>query len=358
MDSESGSLRSGWTDLVAGKLAECNEYCSFAFRKGWVPCKDSRKTQSCSVVLKANAYCTFSDCNVTCKCVATQVANGIVFRVVFDGDLRHKCGEKKARRIKGARRDALKDKIANKAPSALYSKAIGQLAVARLRSGNRDETGRSVHVFQKISSEARLAERRSENLIESLLVLKEEFNESTGRRRVQGYIQRIHCWPFSIMCFTEIGVRIYHYCAKKQPVHCDATGTIVQLQRGSPSPLYYALVVQQPKGFGPVAVAELITNEHNITSLSHFLECFRRAEAMVFGWQNVIMPKQIVIDRSMVLLNSFLKVYNAETISAYLHRCFRVVNGSAEEDDYTRVFVLACVSHVMHSAKNLCRRIL
>ena len=36
-----------------------------------------------------------------------------------------------------------------------------------------------------------------------------------------------------------------------------------------------------------------------------------------------------------VLLNSFLKMYNLETVTTYLHRCFRVVTGIIKENDYT-----------------------
>ena len=141
--------------------------------------------------------------------------------------------------------------------------------------------------------------------------------------------------PFGVMLYTELGLRIYHYVVKTQALYCDATGTIVKLSdRGKgPAPLYYALVVQHPNGYGPVAVGELITTEHDITSISHFLDCFRRAEASLYGWTNVSTPKQVVIDRSLVLLNSFLRVYNMETVRAYLHRCFRVVNGCASDED-------------------------
>ena len=113
--------------------------------------------------------------------------------------------------------------------------------------------------------------------------------------------------------------------------------------------------MQHPNGDSPVAVAEMITAEHNITSVSHFLECFRREETAIFGWRNVSTPSKIVIDRSLVLLNSFLKVYNLESLSQYLHRCFRVVTGCGEEGDYYLVFVLACISHVISGAIYLFR---
>ena len=75
------------------------------------------------------------------------------------------------------------------------------------------------------------------------------------------------------------------------------------------------------------------------------MESFKRAEACIYGYKNVITPKHVVVDRSLVLLLSFLRVYNFETISDYLHRCFRVVMGCAEDpDDFNKLFVHACIN--------------
>ena len=101
------------------------------------------------------------------------------------------------------------------------------------------------------------------------------------------------------------------------------------------------------------AVAEFISTEHSAIAVSHFIECFRRAEGLLFGYGNVVLPiKHVVIDRSLVLLLSFLHVYNFETLSEYLHRCFRIVTGcSTDEVDFNKLFIHACVSHVMKSIK-------
>ena len=107
----------------------------------------------------------------------------------------------------------------------------------------------------------------------------------------------------------------------------------------------------------PVAVGELISSEHTITAIT-FLEAFRRQEALIFGFKNVIIPKKVVVDRSLVLLQSFLKVFNLETVSDYAHRCFRIVNRSGKEEDFNKMFIYACVNHVMNSARMMCRKIL
>ena len=346
---------------MAKKLHQANSHCSFAFKKGWLQKRCSRKRVA--VVYKASAYCTFIGCHVACDITGTRLQNGIALCVEFSGEIHHKRGDKRARRIKGEERASLRSQISNCSPSTLYCQSMNTMEIERLVSGNRDGVGSTVSVYQKISSEKKKEEQRDENLIISIMMLKEEFiRMSPVNSQLPGYIQRVHCHPFGVMCYTDIGIRIYHYLSKKQALHCDATGTVVRLGRHENSagiaPLYYALVVQHPNGHGPVAVAEYITTEHTITSVSHFLDCYRRAEAMLYGWRNIAKPKQVVIDRSSVLLNSFLRVYNLQTVGAYLHLCFRIVQGCGEDGDYSHVFIVACVSHVMHSAKRLCRRLL
>ena len=45
------------------------------------------------------------------------------------------------------------------------------------------------------------------------------------------------------------------------------------------------------------------------------------------GYKHVIIPRHVIIDRQLVLLLSFLSVYNLETLSDYFHHCFQIVNG-------------------------------
>ena len=109
-------LRHGWCDVVANKLAECNPHCSFGFKRGWVPQRDSRKA-SC-IILKAKAYCTFIDCQIICNITGIKVGQNIVLQVVFRGEVCHRRGERQARRIKSAQRDVIKAELAHSSPSA------------------------------------------------------------------------------------------------------------------------------------------------------------------------------------------------------------------------------------------------
>ena len=105
--------------------------------------------------------------------------------------------------------------------------------------------------------------------------------------------------------------------------------------------------MSSPNHSPPVAVCELITADHSVLSLSMFLETFRYSEGALYGFSKVVTPRHIVIDRSLVLLLSFLKVYNCETLSEYLSRCFDLVTGCSIDPEaaWRKAMLHACKSH-------------
>ena len=101
-------------------------------------------------------------------------------------------------------------------------------------AGNRDGVGCSSAVIRKISSEARLVLQCDKDLIASLMILKTNIIKSECEfvvkpRVVKGFIQHIHVSPFSVICYNEASVRLYHEVAKHSPLFCDAIGTIGQV---------------------------------------------------------------------------------------------------------------------------------
>ena len=274
--------------------------------------------------------------------------------------MKHSRDERKARQIRGAKRSLIKKELEHKTPSAIYNLKFTTLQSHELESGKRDAVGSSPNVFQKISSEANIDKISHRNLIMSLLTLDKEC--STNSEKIYpGIIRRVTAKPFSLSLFPEEGIRIFHYMAKKETIYLDATGTLISLKGTEYEKctcLYYSLVVQHPsKNCPPVAVAELITTEHSVMPVSHFLQDFRRHEGALYGYSNLTVPRYVVIDRSLVLLLSFLQVFNKETLNDYLHRCFKMMT------DVTfvvegKMAIFACISHVMKSAKHDMRRLL
>ena len=297
------------------------------------------------------------------------IEDKVAVNVDFHGNINHKVGETHSRNLSLSVRQNIISTFQDThiAPSKDYCRRLMSLDNEQFVSGNRDGVGCSTSVLQKISSQARLQLEEDKDLITSLLVLQKMFLNSMPSVNimrpdspVRGFIQHIHAYPFGVICFNEVAVRLYHDLAPKSPIFCDATGTIIALPKEQgklPTVYYYALVLKHPiSGRSPIPVAELITSDHTVLSISFFLEAFRRAEGLLFGTGNLIRPLQVIIDRSIVLLLSFLHTFNNETLHEYLHRSFRVVTGTSTSKDERKIFPHACLSHVMNSAKKECKK--
>ena len=334
-------------------------------RNHWVQKKGSQK--SCEFPFKCTGRCTFDDCPITFDVsVASFDYNNppkqLNVLVKFDcTEVKHRRNQRKARQIRGPNRKLLKEELKHTTPSALHNKRFSSLSYDELKSGKRDKVSSSLHVIQKISSEANGDRLYHKNLIMSLLLLDEEHTANSDRT-YPGLIRRITAKPFSVSLFSEEGIRIFHYMAKKQTLFLDATGTLLNLkgtQYEKSTCLYYSLVIDHPSPkCPPVAVAELITTEHSVMAVSHFLQDFRRHEGKLYGYSNTTMPSSVIIDRSLVLLLSFLQVFNVETLNNYLHRCFMKMTQSKSNDDHDKLFIFACISHVMNSAKHDMKKLL
>ena len=221
----------------------------------------------------------------------------VTINVMFDGSICHISSERHARKISlSARKETQKHFLrTHVSPSKEYIERIiiMQLKPGQYAAGNRDNVGCSPAVLRKISSEARLALQDDKNLISSLLILKKDIErdepklyegENNHTPAVSGYIQCIQASPFAVICFNDAAVRLYHEVAKTNSIFCDATGTIVSVSNEKQMKAvtyYYSLVIKHPvRGKPPIAVAELISTDHTVLTVSYFLNCFRRAEGL------------------------------------------------------------------------------
>lgn len=265
-----GQLTENWTDLVMAKLRLLNPYCSFAIRWKWVKRMNSRK---CSRTLfRTSGYCTFSDCSCTFQ---LTISDDLEVGVTFTGVIKHSKNETKARPIRKRRRELLKNALKYESPSTLRAKMFLSLTNSELVSGNRNCTGNTVSVFQKISSEGNKEQESDPNLVTSILLLKDDLVKKDTLSTIhKGYIQRFIAFPFGVVLFTELGLRLYHNLASDSTLQCDATGTIVQCKELGTT-FYYAITVRHPKNRTVVALAELISTEQSVLAVSHFLQSFR-----------------------------------------------------------------------------------
>ena len=252
-----------------------NPYCSYSFKRKWVKTAGSHKKSN--FLFKCSWKGTFSTCDVTFNVLiptADRVADShLSLDIEFEGNIGHAQGERKARRITRTQRSELKKILAHEKPSTVYSTAMASLDDTMLSCGNRDGVGCSSSLYKKISSEAQRDQKDDPDLRSSLSILKRRL----GKEVIGGYIQKIGAEPFRVM-FTYNGVRMYHHLGDDNTLYLDATGTIVSMKNtnyDSQRVLYYALVMKNPtKCQPPVALAEYVTCDHTVLSVSHFLEVF------------------------------------------------------------------------------------
>lgn len=345
--------------MIVALLSDSNPYCSFAMKNHWLKAIPSQKTsQFC---FRCSGRCTFSDCPVTFSVRVTSFdctnpPSSLHVNISFSSSfVRHHKQERQSRQITGKERATMKENLLPTTPASLYNKTFSTLTPQEIQAGKRDKVGRTPYVYQKMSSQANKDQLPHFDLITSLMKLDHEIVESSdSQQALSGLIRRVTAKPSSVSFFSEEGIRIYQHHAKKDTLYLDATGSIISLKGTiyESDNLYYALVIGHPElSNPPIAVAELISTEHSVMAISHFLQDFRRHKGKLYGYANMVSPKCCVIDRSLVLLLSFLQIYNMETLIDYLHRCFRIMTGCQSDEDDKTMLVFACISHVMKSAK-------
>ena len=344
-------------NILLRYVSESNPFRCFSFIRTWRKQFQSRKQSP--FLLTSSGKCSFLSCPMKFRvtvdsCNQWQKPSELILTVKFnENTVSHSKEERKSRRISGLRRQQFRQNLQQQSPSTLRNRLYTEITNEELQSGKRDRIGSSLSIIQKISSEANLDKQLHSDLLTSLKCLHRVMKDSHPGK-LAGYIQRIEAEPFGVMCFTKEGVRLYHHLAKRQCIFFDATGTVVSLTKTDyegRTVLYYSLVLQHPAAKQPpVAVAEYITSDHSALSILHFLECFKKAEDTLYG--NTIKPVKVIIDRSQTLLKSCTQVYFQETVPLYLHRCFRVVHGCSEPNDFDKGFIFACIAHVMKSMKH------
>jgi hypothetical protein len=99
----------------------------------------------------------------------------------------------------------------------------------------------------------------------------------------------------------------------------DAMGTIVGNHNGKRL-LYYALAVRHPLvGNPPIAVAEMVTNDHSALNIRGFLEKFKRDGGKVFNGKELI-PRRITTDYSKAIILAVLREFSNESLLLFCNK--------------------------------------
>ena len=140
-------------------------------------------------------------------------------------------------------------------------------------------------------------------------------------------------------------------------VFLDATGSVVRKLRNCKRILYYELSVRNPIGSGcSISVAAMLSSDHTVTAVSHFLQSFRDAEKRIFGFRSVVNPVVAKVDFCMTLIMSLLVVFNKQDLHDYLTWSWETLHQSTEHTTCIRTIIHICLAHFMKCIKGLCVR--
>ena len=140
-----------WVHLFSKGLAEINTYCSFAT----LDLKKS-SSKSSNFFFKANAYCTFSTCNVLAFLDIKDeglLKTTVTINVKFEGSICHIARKRHARKLSlSVRKDTQTYfQQTHIPPSKEYIGRLMKLTPGQFSTGNRDNVGCNPSALRKIS---------------------------------------------------------------------------------------------------------------------------------------------------------------------------------------------------------------
>ncbi|KAL0176938.1 hypothetical protein M9458_029268, partial [Cirrhinus mrigala] len=160
--------------------------------------------------------------------------------------------------------------------------------------------------------------------------------------------------------YTEKGISILvTHMRKKSPVtlYLDATGSVVsKIPEQKKRVLYYALVLAgQGHGTPPLPIAEMLSNDHTVPSVSFWLMKFVHN----LSKYTTLTIRYLETDYSWALIQAALLAFNKESILSYLDRCFDICQGKDDGMDSKGFTVIhLCSAHVLKAvAQAICRHV-
>lgn len=109
--------------------------------------------------------------------------------------------------------------------------------------------------------EKRTADRLHHNVVLELDINREAWGVAIRGKVLNGYIQQLAVYPFTVVFYCEAQLLSYiNYCCKNDSstVHFDATGTVIKDIANQKRPLNYCLLMAE----GSLPAMEFITTCH------------------------------------------------------------------------------------------------
>ncbi|KAK0149790.1 hypothetical protein N1851_009446 [Merluccius polli] len=159
--------------------------------------------------------------------------------------------------------------------SNAFYKLLSQTPHEEIRAGNLTRC-LNRGILNAISCDVRKTLTFHDNVVLEVLLTQKIMREcDTAFVNFSGYIQHFQADPFATHMYNETGVGILVAHMRKKPVklYLDATGSVVsKIPDQKKRVLYYALVLAgHGRGAPPLPVAEMLTNNHTVPSISHWL---------------------------------------------------------------------------------------
>ncbi|KAK0134976.1 120 protein in NOF-FB transposable element [Merluccius polli] len=233
--------------------------------------------------------------------------------------------------------------------SNTFYKLLSQTPQEEIRAGNLTRC-LNRGILNAISCEVRKSLTFHDNVVLEVLLTQKIMREcNTTFVNFSGYIQHFQADPFATHMYSETGVGILvGHMRRKKPVklYLDATGSVVsKIPDQKKRVLYYALVLAgHGRGAPPLPVAEMLTNNHTVPSISHWLLQFLHTVRQF----TVLTVSHVETDFSWALMPAVLLSFNKENIFSYLRRCFAISQGRRKLKTIKKYTVLhLCSAHVL-----------
>lgn len=243
------------------------------------------------------------------------------------GQILHLKQHMRRRQASNIRRGKIAQKIQGGLSNTFY-RLLRKTPREEIRAGNLTRC-LNREILKTISYEVRKTLRQHDNSVLEVLLTQKIIREcDTAFINFPGYIQHFLADPFATHMYSDTGVGILiGHMRRKKPVklYLDATGSVVsKIPDQQKRVLYYALVLPgHSPGAPPLPVAELLTNNHTVPSISYWLLQFLHQIQQLTG----LKISHVETDFSWALLQAVLLAFNREDIFAYLRRCFAITQG-------------------------------
>ncbi|XP_066590785.1 uncharacterized protein [Prorops nasuta] len=313
-------LKRGWTQDFNQVFEKTYPFCVLKFM--WHKCYKHKKQRG----FTSTAVCKNTLCNVEFEFTTFQAITentNVTILTFVSKEVDHKIGEDHRRFITGEKRLQIRDKLKGKDPSRYLLEQLNEVPEIVLEHGNLNNAP-NLSIIQKINSEGNKRTNLDKDDIIALMELKEQLISAWKGYKIEGYIQEISLYPIRVILFSERVIRYLISITHNVFCYLDATGSIV-LHPGKQKhskktdylldnekyykPLfYYALVLGGSERYGPLPVAECLTDSHDILSITHFLNCFQHATKMITSKKVVI--NKVETDFSFALIQAAINAFN------------------------------------------------